>query len=74
MANRREKNNREYESMQDTTRKTSKDEKYTEENFDVTDSDAAENNARIKQASQASGNKIEEGDEDYDDEAQDKKI
>jgi hypothetical protein len=52
-----------------TGRKDSdKDEKYSDANNDTTDSDAAENNSRLKHASQVSANDIEEGDEDYDDE------
>ena len=34
----------------------------------ITDSDAAEINPRLKHTSQVTGNDIEEGDEDYEDE------
>jgi hypothetical protein len=73
MKNRKEKNHRKIdaadESKLSTARKNSdKDEKYSEANNDTTDSNAAENNPRVKRASQVSGNDIEEGDEDYDDE------
>ena len=73
MKNRKEKNHHEIDAMGEnklrTGRKDSdKDEKYSEVNNDITDSDAAENNSRLKHASQVSGNDIEEGNEDYDDE------
>ena len=73
MKNRKEKNHQEIDAMGKnklrTGRKDSdKDEKYSEVNNDTTDSDAAENNSRLKHASQVSGNDIEVGDEDYDDE------
>lgn len=74
MANRREKNNRQLGSLEekskDTTHKIDKDEKYSDENLNVTDTDSAELDPRIRHASQATGNNIEEGDEDYDDEEQ----
>jgi hypothetical protein len=73
MKNRKEKNHREIEAtgekkLKPGKKNSDKDEKYSDANFDTTDSDAAENNARVKHASQVSGNDIEEGDEDYDDE------
>ena len=79
MKNRKEKNHREFGSIEESNKKTSrkneeKDDKYSEENLNTTDSDAAEINPRMRQASQRSGNDIEEGDEDYDDENKDKKI
>ena len=78
MTNRKEKNHREFGSMEESNKKTSRKDqekdKYSEENFDTTDSDAAEINPRMRQASQRSGNEMEEGDEDYDDENEDKKI
>ena len=68
MTNRKEKNHREFGSMEESNKKTSqkdqgKDDKYSKENFNTTDSDAAENNLQIKQASKISGDDIEEGDE-----------
>ena len=73
MANRKEKNNREFGSFEETNRGTTRkdtdqENKYTDENFNSTDTDAAEDNSRVKHASQVSGNSGEEGDEDYDDE------
>ena len=73
MKSRKEKNHRKIDAVEEskfrTGRKNSdKDEKYSEVNNEITDSDAAENNSRLKHASQVSGNDIEEGDEDYDDE------
>ena len=71
MTARREKNNHSLSSMEEANtgrQKIKKDDKYTDENFDTTDTDAAENNPRVKRASQTSGNKAAEGDEDYDDE------
>ena len=49
-------------------------EKYKDENTNVTDTDAAETSQRVRHASQVSGNDIEEGDEDYDDENEENKI
>ena len=68
MTNRNEKNNREFGDMKTTSTNTTKNDAYTEENFQTTDSDDAENDPRVKHASQVSGNTAEEGDEDYDDE------
>ena len=68
MGGRKEKNNRAFEHMENTTSGITKDDAYVEENFHTTDSDAAENDPRIKHASQVTGNTVEEGDEDYDDE------
>jgi len=45
-----------------------KEEKYPEVNQAITDSDTAEINPRLKHTSQVTGNDIEEGDEDYEDE------
>ena len=69
MITRRANNNHERDLFQDENR-NSKADKYADENLSATDSDAAEANPAIKQASQESGNNIEEGDEDYDDEAE----
>ena len=79
MKNKREKKHREADSMEESNKKTSqkdqgKDDKYSEENNYTTDSDAAEISPRMRQASERSGNDIEEGDEDYDDEDEDKII
>ena len=73
MVNRKEKNHREISSVEDSNRGMAKrnpdqENKYTDENFNSTDTDAAEDNSRVKHASQVSGNSGEEGDEDYDDE------
>ena len=79
MPNRREKNHRDVGPFEDGNRNIVKknpdqENKYANENFNSTDTDAAEDNPRIKHASQVSGNSIEEGDEDYDDEEENKKI
>jgi hypothetical protein len=70
MTARREKNNHSLSSLEETNtiREGGKDDKYPDENFDTTDTGNAENNPRIKRASQTTGNNAEEGDEDYDDE------
>ena len=68
MTMRREKNNHENDPLHSGRNKSVKDENYVDENTNTTDSDAAEGSARIRQASQQTGNDIEEGDEDYDDE------
>ena len=69
---RRKRNNHSIDSFEKANKRTGKgelkDDKYSEKNFDTTDSDAAEDDPRVKHASQASGNNAEEGDEDYDDE------
>jgi hypothetical protein len=75
---RKEKNNHELSDYENTGRRRilEDDEKqndYADENYNVTDSDAAEIDPRIRQASQATGNTIEEGDEDYDDEKEEAK-
>jgi hypothetical protein len=64
----RKKNNHESGLAGDNRNTSGKDDAYADENMNVTDSDAAEIDPRIKNTSQASGNTIEEGDEDYDDE------
>ena len=70
MTTKREKNNRHLGSVEEGRRNISIDEenKYTDEESHVTDTDAAEANPLIKRASQVSGNDMEEGNEDYDDE------
>jgi hypothetical protein len=70
---RKEKNNHELSDYENTGRRrileeNEKESDYADENYNVTDSDAAEIDPRIRQASESSGNTIEEGDEDYDDE------
>jgi hypothetical protein len=75
---RKEKNNHELSDYDNTGRKRilEDDEKqndYADENYNVTDTDAAEIDPRIRQASQATDNTIEEGDEDYDDEEENTK-
>jgi hypothetical protein len=74
---RKEKNNHELSDYENTGRRrilddNEKESDYVDENYNVTDSDAAEIDPRIRQASQSSGNTIEEGDEDYDDEEEEK--
>lgn len=74
---RKEKNNHEHSDYENTGRRRilendEKENDYADENYNVTDSDAAEIDPRIRQASQASGTTIEEGDEDYDDEEEEK--
>ena len=73
MVNRKEKNHREISSVEDSNRGTAKrnpgqQNKSATENFEAADTKAAEDNPRIKHASQVSGKSTEEGDEDYDDE------
>ena len=68
MTMRREKNNHENDPLHSGRNKPVKDENYADENTYSTDSDAAEANPRIRQASELAENDIEEGDEDYDDE------
>ena len=68
MTMRREKNNHENDPLHSGLNKPVKDENYVDENTNSTDSDAAEANPRIRQASELAENDIEEGDEDYDDE------
>lgn len=70
---RKEKNNHELDAYENTGRRRilddrEKDENYVDENNNITDSDAAEIDPRVRQASQVSGDTTEEGDEDYDDE------
>jgi hypothetical protein len=77
---RKEKNNHESDAYENTGRKRlldseDKDESYVDDDdLNTTDSDAAEIDPRIRQASQSTGNNIEEGDEDYDDEEEEKKL
>jgi hypothetical protein len=75
---RKEKNNHELSDYENTGRRRileddEKESDYADENYNVTDTDAAEIDPRIRQASQATGNTIEEGDEDYDDEEEEEK-
>lgn len=76
MTIKREKNNHESGASENGRRNLSVNEenKYTDENTNVTDTDAAETSQRVRHASQVSGNDIEEGDEDYDDENEENKI
>jgi hypothetical protein len=74
---RKEKNNHGNNDHENTGRRrilddNEKENDYADENYNVTDSDAAEIDPRIRQASQSSDNTIEEGDEDYDDEEKEK--
>lgn len=75
---RKEKNNHELSDYDNTGRRRiledeEKENDYADENYNVTDSDAAEIDPRVRKASQATSNNIEEGDEDYDDEEEERK-